>query len=110
MAIDLQFLERIAEFAHRRRRGTVDEHLVRLRLGRSEIVHQRHASIEEVAAAGAQLATYPVVRYSLPFQTRDEFARDGVEMADDVGKRAARWLFHREHLHQPIANDQVVAV
>ena len=60
----------IAQLPDRGARGIVDEHLLRSGV-RRDVVDERHALVEEVPAAGLQLAPHPVARDALPLEARD---------------------------------------
>ncbi len=73
MAVHLELGQRVAELTDRRARRVVDEHLLRPCVGR-DVVHQRHALVEEVPAAGLEIAAHPIARDALPLEAGDELA------------------------------------
>ena len=109
VAMNLQFRQRVAELADRRVRGVVDEHLLGPRLWR-DVVHNRHALVEEVPAAALDIPTHPVARDPLPFEAGDELAGNLVQVLHQKRERLARRLLRREHLDDAVADQQVVAV
>ena len=109
VAVDLQFRQRVAELADGRVRRVVDEHLLGPRL-RRDVVHHRHALVEEVPAAALDVPTHAVARDPLPFEAGDELAGNLVQVLQQERERLARRLLHREHLDDAVADQQMVAV
>ena len=109
VAVHLQLRQRVTELPDRRVRRVVDQHLLRPRL-RRDVVHDRHALVEEVPAAALDISTHPVARNSLPFEAGDELARNLVQVLQQERERLARRLLHREHLDDAVADQQVVSV
>src|SRR5262249_41936162 len=94
VTVDFEFRQRVAELLHRRRRRVVYEHLLGLRV-RRDVVHERHALVEEMTSPHPQLTAHSIVRNALPFETGDELARDGVQITKHMGERVAWRLLQR---------------
>ena len=80
------------------------------RVSGDDVVHDRHALVEEVPAAALDIATHPVARDPLPFEAGDELAGNLVQVLQQKRERLARRLLHRQHLDDAVADQQVVAV
>ena len=77
------------------------------RVSGDDVVHDRHALVEEVPAAGLEVATHPVVRDALPLQARDELA--GNRRSRSCSRCANVWLggsFIVSTLTTPVADDR----
>ena len=109
VSVDFEFGEGITELADGGAGRVVHEHLFRSRFGR-DVVDHRHALVEEVPPACLQSPPHAIVRDALPFQTGNEFTRDGVEIREQVREGLARWLLHRQHLDPLAADHEVIAV
>ena len=109
MAVHFQLGQGVAELTDGGARRVVDEHFLRPGL-RRDVVHHRHALVEEVPAPGLQIAAHPIIGDALPFQAGDELAGHRVEVREQVGKRLARRLLHRQHLDELATDGQMVAV
>ena len=109
VTVDFQFRQRLADLSHGGVGGVVHEHVVRSGI-RRDIVHHRDALVEEVSASRLEIAAHPIARDALPFQTGDELAGYGVKVGQQMGKRVTRRPLHRQHVHELVADRQVIAV
>ena len=79
VAVDFDLGQGVAELPHGGAGRVVDQHLLGLCLGR-DVVDQRDALVEEVPAAGLDVAPHAVARRALPLETGDELAGHGDEI------------------------------
>ena len=107
--VHLELGQGVAELPDGGARALVHEHLVGPSLGR-DVVHHRHALVEEVAPAELEGPPHPVVRNAAPLQAGDELTGQRVQVLEHLRERGARRLLHRQHLHPRRVELQVVAM
>ena len=89
VALDLQRGQALPQLVDGRRGGLVDEHVLRGRL-RTEVVDQRDPLVEEMALTRMEIASHPRRGQALPFQARDERARDRVRAPAGCARTSSR--------------------
>ena len=109
MPVHFDLGQGVAELSDGRACRIVDQHFFRPSL-RRDVVDDRDALVEKVPATRLQVPPHFVAGDALPFETRDEFAGNRMEIPEEVGERLRRRLFHREHLDVPTTDLQVVSV
>src|SRR5580765_6023506 len=106
MPVHFELGQSVAELSDGRASRIVDQHFFRTSLRRN-VVNDRDTLVEKVSATRLQLPPHFVAGDALPFETRDEFAGNRMEIPEEVGERLCRGLFHREHLDVPTTDLQV---
>jgi hypothetical protein len=87
----------------------VDQHLFGSRVG-CDVVHERHAFVEEVPPPALNIAPHAIARDPLPFQACDEFAGNLVQVLHQESEGLTRRFLGRQHLDDAIADQEMVPV